>query len=569
MVAQAGSGHLGMPLGCAEIMAYLYGHHLNFDPWERRDRFILSAGHGCAMLYSALHLTGFDVTIDDLKAFRQMGSRTPGHPELHCLPGVESTTGLDGHGLAHAVGQAFGSDARVITLVGDGCMMEGVGFEASSLAALHQLENLTIIYDSNQTCLDGYVSEVMCDNVAERYRSMGWKVAEIDGHDFDQIDRAMQKSGPLLIIASTQIGRGLESEGTPSAHRGIPKDSRAIRQTVGLPLEPFTLPDHCYVRRAPQIERVPTEITPLQLKVPAPGLSGRDASFELLQQIAQQDPTVICGSADLSQSTRCFIPNRNIKFGVREFAMGAIGIGLAQVGLRPILSTFLAFSDYMISAMRLAAMMKLPTTYILTHDSIAIGPDGPTHQPIDQLSILRGIPNLLTIRPADSQEITQAYLAAYRHQGPTALVLSKEALPPLPAKAQLDKGAYPLFGVENPEIILLATGSEVALACQLREILPFPTEVISFPSWELFEQQPIDYRRKILPPNALKVSIEAATTHGWRRYADHCIGIDTFGRSGSKEELLKHFGLSVDRLRSELIAVHRSHSGRRGSRLPC
>lgn len=620
-ISAANSGHPGLPLGCAEIMTYLYAKVLRHDPahphFMNRDRFVLSAGHGSILLYSVLHLAGFEVSLDQLKRFRQLGSPTAGHPEYSELPGIETTTGPLGQGLATAVGMALGQkwhgarfqfpfSNKVYVLAGDGCMMEGISSEASSLAGHLKLNNLVVIYDSNDICLDGPTSECFSENVKDRYLSYGWDVLTCNGHDFQSLESVFSSlektSKPTLIIAKTIIGKGSVVQGSSEAH-GKPfsaEDIQQIKQTLHLPIDtPFYVPQEVknyfhdlrlkqatdythwqhqfelWETSSPELASTlhhchafdlnPDVKTSLKELSITPSLATRASSQVVLQTLHDLVPHLVGGSADLSCSDLTFMKKggifssenfsgRNIKYGVREFAMGAIASGLALTGIKPYCGTFLTFSDYMRNAIRLAALMSLPVVYQFTHDSIFLGEDGPTHQPIEHLASLRAIPNLMVIRPADATEVKAAWAIALKQKKPVALILSRQSSPDL-KETQFDhveKGAY--FAVKStasiPDFCFLATGTELSLAIQAAHLLTAnhsrTVNVVSFPSWELFEKQNVSYQKDILKGKTM-VAIEAQSSMGWHRYIGRdglCITIDSFGKSGTAKDLMQHFGFT-------------------------
>jgi transketolase len=591
-VEKAGSGHPGLPMGCAELGAFLFAEFLRYDPlqpkWRERDRLILSAGHGSLWLYTCMHLAGFSISIDDLKQFRQFGSKTPSHPDITKTEGVEATTGVDGQGIGYAVGQALALKisnltSKVVVLAGDGCLMEGISYESCSFAGHLNLNNLILIYDSNRTTLDGYVEESFSENIQLRFKAQGWDVFEINGHDFNEIrkvftpQRESQKK-PTLIVAHTKIGKGSPTkEGTPLAHGGPlgVKEIEKAKASLSMNPEPFHVDPTIYAffheRSRPQScsKNLPEELnikfqTILQtIELPNP-IPSRWASHEILNIIAKYIPNMIVGSADLSSSDGTFLRNydlisknnfkgRNIKYGVREFAMTGIAAGMAQTKLiLPVIGTFLAFSDYMRSAIRMTALMHLKVIYHLTHDSILIGHDGPTHQPIEQISALRGIPGLLVIRPADNDEVKAAWIAALKHQGPTAIILSRQPLLKLEEssiKGAL-KGAYILKHetTHTLKYLFLATGSEVQLALEVAKELGSSTRVVSMPSWELFEKQTKEYKDGLLQ-GEIKICIEAGIEQGWHKYIGPdgiAITLSEFGESGSIPDLQTHFGFTKD-----------------------
>lgn len=586
-VEHAGSGHPGLPMGCAELGAFLFAEFLQYNPvdpkWKNRDRLLLSAGHGSLWLYTCLHLAGFPLSLEDLKQFRQFGSCTPSHPDLTKTEGIEATTGVDGQGVAYAVGQALalkiqGMSSKVIVLAGDGCLMEGISYEASSLAGHLGLNNLLLIYDSNKTTLDGYVEESFSENIPMRFMAQNWDVLEIDGHDLDQIRKVFaplrdRQEKPTLIIAHTQIGKGSPSkEGTPAAYGKPlgPEEVAKAKASLNVRYEAFAVDPAIYAffqekKKAASesiIEPVQVDVKSIieNVEIKSP-IATRWASHEVLNAIAPHLPSLIAGSADLSSSDGTFIrqfdhisphnfQGRNIKYGVREFAMAGIAAGMAQTGLiLPVIGTFLAFADYMRSALRMTSLMQLQVIYHFTHDSIFVGPDGPTHQPIEQLSSLRGIPGLQVIRPADAQEVKAAWIAALAYSGPTALIFSRQPLAGLDGRSSVEgalKGAYIIKHEESDfiEYLLLATGSEVSLALEVAQELGPAARVVSMPSWELFEQQTEEYKEALLQ-GEMKISIEAGIAQGWHQYIGTdglAISLSEFGACGSIEDLQAYFG---------------------------
>jgi len=637
MIQKAESGHPGLPLGAAPMAYVLWQRHLRHNPadprWPDRDRFVLSAGHGCALLYGLLHLTGYDLSLDDLKAFRQWGSKTPGHPETLLTPGVEATTGPLGQGTANAVGMAIAErllahrfnrpgfevvNHRTFALVSDGDLMEGVSAEAASLAGHLGLGKLIYLYDANDITLDGPADLAFSENVAKRYEAYGWQVLSVaDGdRDIDGIDRALQaaigdESRPSLIVVRTTIGFGSPNKaGTSEAH-GSPLGTAEValtKQTLGWEAsEPFSVPGDALThfrgarergaaaqrewearmadyeklhpdlardwRRALAGEVDEAFVDHLPMWQAGEKEATRVAAGKALGVIAEHLPDLVGGDADLSVSTNTRLKafgsfdartgeGRNLHFGVREHAMGSIANGMAyHGGVRPFTATFFAFSDYMRPAVRLAALNELPVIFVWTHDSIGLGEDGPTHQPVEHLMSLRAMPGLTVIRPADANEAVAAWRTAIGHRhGPVGLVLSRQKLPVVDREkcgkaAGLAKGAYVLAEAEGgvPKLILIGTGSEVALALAARERLQgegVPTRVVSMPSWELFEAQPAEYRAEVLPASVkARISIEAGVTLGWSKYvgdAGASIGLDRYGASAPGEILLERFGFTVD-----------------------
>jgi transketolase len=586
-VERAGSGHPGMPMGCAELGAYLFGKFLRFDPsypkWPHRDRLILSVGHGSLWLYSCLHLAGFPLSLDDLKNFRQIDSKTPSHPDLTKTEGVEATTGIDGQGVGYAVGQALGLkhlgiDSKVVVVAGDGDLTEGVAMESCSIAGHLCLNNLILIFDSNSTTLDGYVHESFSENLPLRFQSQGWDVISIDGHDLDQIGAVLtplrtHQENPTLIIANTRIGRGApNTQGTPAAHgKPLGKEEVALaKKALGLPDVSFHVDQEIYhffrervIEGCPPPEfSIPSHLESIlqNISIPSP-IAGRWASHAILQVLADLIPQLVGGSADLSSSDGTYLEKygliqarrfegRNIKYGVREFGMACIAAGMAQTGaIIPFVGTFLGFVDYMRNAIRMTSLMRLKVIYQLTHDSIFIGPDGPTHQPIEQLASLRAIPSLLVLRPADANEVKMSWLAALLHEGPTAIVLSRQPLEELPARSYeegVGRGAYIVRQEATGEVgyLLIATGSEVHLALEVAEDLGPSARVVSMPSWELFEKQSSAYKQTILQ-GKVKISIEAGIDQGWHKYIGTdgiAISLSSFGESGASADLARRFG---------------------------
>jgi transketolase len=630
-VHKCSSGHLGLPLGAAEIGAVLFGGSLACDPaapkWLNRDRFILSAGHGSMFLYSWLHLAGYDLPIEQVAAFRALHSMTPGHPEFHETPGVESTTGPLGQGVGNAVGYALSGrmaaatyntaehtiiDHHVIALAGDGCLQEGVAMEAASFAGHNGLDNLILIYDSNDVTLDAMAKLTQSEDAAKKFEAMGWDVVTIDGHDLTAIHGAIERAKtsdngrPKLIIAKTEIGRGIpEVAGTAKAHgEGGAKFVDAAKKNLGLPegthfyvsgpvqdffkgLKAARAADHArwqltfdaWAAANPalkqQLDAARANTLPADLldRIPEFSAEGKSATRnsggEILQVVAEAVPHFVTGSADLFGSTKNYIKNggdfsaanprgRNIWFGIREHGMAAICNGMAYDGLfRASGATFLVFADYCRPSIRLAALAKLPVTYIFTHDSVGVGEDGPTHQPVETISGLRVIPNLDVIRPADAEETAASFVAALeRTDGPTLLALSRQDLPHLgfaSAKTRRDgvfRGGYILKKEAGPlTAIVLATGSEVQHAVAAAADQP-GVRVVSLPCFERFDRQPQAYRDEVLPPSCAKrVAIEAGVPGLWWKYVGtegQVIGIDRFGISAPGNTVFKELGITPE-----------------------
>jgi transketolase len=627
------SGHLGLPLGCADMGAVLFGDALNYNPdqprWLNRDRFILSAGHGSMFIYAWLHLSGYAVSLDDVKKFRQLHSITPGHPEFHETPGVEATTGPLGQGVGNAVGMAVAGqmaaarfntaehtlfDYHVVVLAGDGCMQEGVAMEAIAFAGHQKLDNLILIYDSNDVTLDAMAAKTQSENAALRFKSIGWDVQTIDGHDMIAFAKAFKKakkatSGkPQLIIAKTIIGKGIaEVQGTAKGHgEGGAKFAETARASLGLPKDThFYVSDEVrdyfvthkkrLVRQCRKWEKsykawrvanpdkaalldsasVRPSAAHLMANVPMfpadAKLSGtRAAGRDVLQPLAKQLPLLISGSADLHGSTYNYIADdkdfdpsnragRNIRYGIREHAMAAINNGIAYDGIfRTSCATFLVFADYSRPSMRIAALSKLPVIYIYTHDSIGVGEDGPTHQPVETVSALRLIPGLDVIRPADLEETTGAFAAALENtDGPTLIALTRQAVPNLNEipnhirRAGVLKGAYIAVQETAPLThIILSAGSELSLAIEAAKKLGAGTRVVSMPSFERFDKQSQAYRDSIIPPDCRKrIAVEAGVTDLWRKYVGldgAVVGINRFGISAPAPLAYKELGITAE-----------------------
>jgi len=633
-VEKANSGHPGTPMEAAPIAYLIYTRHLRHNPsnpgWDGRDRFVLSCGHASMLLYSMLHLCGYDLSLDDLKNFRQFGSKTPGHPEFGHTAGVETTTGPLGQGVATATGMAMGLgflrdqvdselfDARVYALCSDGDLMEGVSSEAASIAGHLRLGNLINIYLDNRITIEGDTDLAFTEKVAARYQAYGWDVEHVVGEDLAQVDAAIERAKhtpqPTLIIARTHIGQGSPNKQDTADAHGAPLGAEELaltKQALGWdPTQSFVVPAdvashmaECKERGAALDKAWQDKLTSLQAnsptlqnwlqmkdgqlpagwadKVPhyssADGaMATRQASGKALNGLAAQIPLLLGGSADLAPSNNTelkgmddYTPTRsgrNIHFGIREHAMGSILNGMAHMpGLIPFGGTFFVFSDYMRPAMRLAAMMGLGAIYVLTHDSIGLGEDGPTHQPIEHLASLRCMPNMTVIRPGDANETSAAWcLAVANRRGPTALVLTRQGLPILdPEKFTtrdgVAKGGYILAKEEGTlQVLLLASGSEIHCALAAREQLQqegIGCRVVSMPCWELFEAQDQAYRDKVLPPSCTaRVAVEAAAAFGWERYIGPqgiMVGMPGFGASAPAKQLMSHFGFTPENVASQ------------------
>lgn len=628
MIDAAKSGHPGIVLGAAPIIYTLYAHHLKFDPnnpnYFNRDRFVMSAGHGSALLYATLHMAGFDLSLEDLKNFRQLDSKTPGHPEYKVTPGVDMTTGPLGQGVATAVGMAMAEanlhqrykvvDHYTYCLCGDGDLMEGVSYEAFSLAGTLKLNKLIVLYDSNDICLDGKTSQTFTENVAMRFVSMGWNVISVtDGENIDAISKAIEEAHastdkPTLIEVKTMIGKHSSLQGTSAVH-GAPltkEDISNIKEKLKVRDVPFTISqnvsdDFRYIidtRCSKSVEEFETKIKTLsdeeqeelsyfmgddksiklkELFYEPPTDKTEEAvritSSKLLNAIVPEYPYIIGGSADLFAANKTFVKDggtfscddylgKNIYFGVREHAMGAIANGLALHGFRPYVSTFLSFSDYLKPAIRMSCMMNLPVMYIFTHDSISVGEDGPTHQPVEQLLALRTMPNLDVFRPADTNEVIGTYKTVFeKSTGPAAICLSRNTLPILEtAKAnEVEKGGYIIYDTPNkPRGIVIATGEEVSLSIEVAKRLRtkgIDIRVVSMPNLHRFLSQDDDYIESVIPVEVRKIVVEAASSFSWQGLifnSKYLITLDEFGASGKKDDVHKKYGFDVDSLEEKI-----------------
>ena len=644
-VQAANSGHPGAPMGAAPMAYVLWTRFLRHNPadpaWPDRDRFVLSAGHASMLLYSLLHLTGYDLPLDEIKNFRQWGSKTPGHPEYGLTPGVEVTTGPLGSGVSNAVGMAIAErmlaarfnrpghtivDHRTYAYVSDGDLMEGIASEASSLAGTLGLAKLTFLYDDNDISIEGSTDLSFQENVGERFRAYGWHVQHVDGHDLDALDAALRaaqavEDQPSIIVAVTEIAHGSPNKaGTAAAHGAAlgEEEVRLTKEVFGWPVEPaFHVPEEVLAefrvaleqgaaRKANWQERFdayerafPEEAAewrrgvaghlpegweahlPAFAPEDAASMATRAASGKVLNSLASVIPNLAGGSGDLAPSNNTYLSGyadfardawegRNLRFGVREHAMGGIVNGLAvHGGIIPYGGTFLAFSDWMRGAIRLGAIMGCHSIYVFTHDSIGLGEDGPTHQPIEQLMALRAIPNLTVLRPADANETAAVWkIALERRNGPTLLALTRQGVPVIGEQERVregvPRGAYVLDDAPGgaPDIILIATGSEVSLAREAAGALAgqgIAARVVSMPSWELFADQPQSYRDEVLPPDvSARLAIEAGTTLGWERYVGACgevVGIDRFGASAPGKIMMERYGFTAEAITERAAAL--------------
>lgn len=636
-IEKASSGHPGLPMGAAPMAYVLYNKILKANPenanWFDRDRFILSAGHGSSMLYSLLHLSGYNLSMDELKEFRQIDSLTPGHPEYGHTEGVEVTTGPLGQGIAQAVGMAIAEkhmaalynkqDSKIIdhytyALCGDGDLMEGVSYESMSLAGHLNLDKLIILYDSNDICLDGDLNTSFSENVEARVKAQGWNYLRVeDGNDLEAIYEAIIKAkdnagGPTLIEVKTVIGYGSANAGTNKVH-GAPigaDDFAAAKKVYGWDYPDFEIPEEVYETFKNGVgakgkeannkweedlksyqEKYPEDYKDLMAGInrelpenfmdevkkydsSMKALATRASGGEIIQDLAKVTRNFWGGSADLFSSNKTNIKDskafrdespegRNIWYGVREFAMAAIGNGImAHGGSFHHVSTFFVFADYLKAAVRLSALSGLPLTYAMTHDSVAVGEDGPTHEPIEQLAMLRAIPNTIVLRPADANETRLAWKVALESKDkPVVIALTRQGVANIKETEELDnidKGAYIIKDAENPDLVLIATGSEVALALDTAKSLEEEGKnirVVSMPSMELFRAQDDSYKKEILPKGIKKVSIEMGTTFGWAEWTGACglnIGIDRFGISGKGDLVQEELGFSVEAIKEKI-----------------
>ena len=631
-VQAAKCGHPGMPMGMADIAQVLWKKHLKYNPnnpdWFDRDRFVLSNGHGSMLLYSLLHLTGFDLPMAELKAFRQLGSKTPGHPECDVTPGVETTTGPLGQGIANAVGMAMAEkilakkfnkketdliDHYTYVFCGDGCLMEGISHEVCSFAGTQKLNKLIMLYDDNEISIDGRVEGWFTDDTPGRFESYGWKVIrEIDGHNFESIDQALKEAKksdkPTLICCKTEIGKGSPNKaGSADAHGAALGDDEIVltRENINWPHEPFFIPEDIYndwdhksigqniedqwleklneyaknyPSEAKEFERLVSGDLPVEFESTISDLikrfetdesdyASRKCSGICLDSIGPVMPELIGGSADLTPSNNTQWKGAEqlssdgtgnyLNYGVREFGMSAIMNGLIlHGGIRPYAGTFLTFLDYARNAVRMSALMKLPVVYVYTHDSIGVGEDGPTHQPVEHISMLRATPGIHTWRPCDGVETAYAWKHALESKDlPTALILSRQNLPPQNRNDSglIAKGGYVLREAEDEDLVIIATGSEVELAINSAELLQaedIKVKVVSIPCTELFDSQSEEYKLQVLGTKP-KIAIEAGSKDFWYKYlnaGDEVIGLDCFGESAPLKDLLEHFGFTNEKV---------------------
>ena len=646
-VQAANSGHPGMPMGMAEIAVALWHRHLSHNPgdpaWPNRDRFVLSNGHGSMLLYALLHLTGYDLPMAELRRFRQLGSKTPGHPEYGVAPGIETTTGPLGQGISNAVGMAIAErllaaqfnqpghevvNHYTYAFLGDGCMMEGVSHEACALAGTLGLSKLIAVYDDNGISIDsekGSIKQWYTDDVRKRFESYGWQVIPgVDGHDVEAMDKAIRKAKreakkpggrPTLICAKTVIGKGAPTKANSGGAHGAPlgeKEVAATREALGWKHPPFEIPEsirgawdakekgkraqrkwkrafNAYEKAHPELAkeflrrvsgRLPESFSALvnsfiqEANQKAETIATRKASQNVLEAFVPALPELVGGSADLAGSNLTIVKGSKavgregggnyLFYGVREFGMGAVMNGLAlHGGFIPYGGTFLVFSDYMRNSLRMAALMGLRLAYVFTHDSIGLGEDGPTHQPVEHAAALRVIPNLDVWRPCDTVETAVAWTSVLqRTKGPGALLLSRQNLPFVPRNEQVtsrvQNGGYVLSDAPGAKAVIIATGSEVALALAAQKLLDFPVRVVSMPSTSVFDRQDEAYRASVLPRGLPRVAVEAGVSDFWRKYVGlegAVIGIDRFGESAPAPELFKHFGFTPENVANAVRSV--------------
>lgn len=637
-IEAANSGHPGLPLGAAPMAYVIWDRFLRHNPknpaWFNRDRFILSAGHGSALLYALLHLYGYDLPIEEVKRFRQWGSKTPGHPEHGETPGVEATTGPLGQGFAMGVGMAIAEthlaaqfnrdgfpivDHYTYALISDGDLMEGISAEAASLAGTLGLGKLIYLYDDNHISIEGDTNIAFRENVLARFDAYGWHTQRVaDGNDLDAIEAAIKAAQaetgkPSIIAVRTQIGFGSPKQGTAGVHGEPlgPKNTEETKKNLGWPVEPkFLVPDdakaHCAEsgKRGAELEaqwnslqakfaaafpeaaaiakrtiagELPADLAFPRYEEDKKGMATRVSGGKVMNAIGGALPELVGGSADLTPSTKTNIiasgdfsaedrAGRNLHFGIREFAMGAAMNGMAlHGGIIPYGSTFMVFSDYTRAAIRLAAIMQTHTVWVFTHDSIGVGEDGPTHQPVEQVMSMRMIPGVTVLRPADANETSAAWKVAVEKRGPVVLALTRQNVPTLPDAAKVFdgtlKGAYVYSGVVNPDVVLIGTGSELPVAIEAANKLTetgVKVQVVSMPSWELFEAQSDDYKKSVLPCDVPRVAVEAGIAFGWQKYVGPdgaIVAMEKFGASGNGNEVMKQYGFTAENVASVAQSV--------------
>jgi transketolase len=602
MINNANSGHPGMPLGFAPTIFVLYCMIMKYNSdkplWNLRDRLILSNGHGCALLYSILYLTGYNYSLEDLQKFRQLHSKTPGHPEYNKELGIEISTGPLGQGIANGVGMAISSkklniNNKIYVMCGDGCLMEGISYEACSIAGHLQLNNLILLYDDNGITIDGKTDITFTEDVKKRFEALQWNVLEVldgDNDIQDIFDKLMLSKNsidkPTIICIKTTIGYGSQLAGKSSIH-GAPlgkKNTELLKDFLNMDkernfcidndvkeyfdilkqrkIEEYIFSEKNILINYNDIDKVIENI--YNLNNTDKSYATRDSSNIVLKKIAELLPNIIVGSADLAESNKTLVSENFINkdnfdakylhYGIREHSMCAIANGISTYDILPVVSTFLVFITYCLASIRMAALSKHKVIYVFTHDSVFLGEDGPTHQPIESLTILRSIPNLLTIRPCDTTEVIGAYQIALKNNGPTALIFSRQVLPNIENSSteKMKKGAYIVYESHDDRIvdlIIIATGSEVHLAIEVAKTLDIKCRVVSMPCCELFDKQDIFYKDFLLPKNIKKISLEAGSTLGWHKYVNYTYGIDTFGESAKIDDIKHYFGFTLEKIK--------------------
>ena len=611
MIEKANSGHPGMPLGCSPMMYVLWCKIMNFNPdvplWSERDRFILSNGHGCALLYSILYLLGYDYSLDDLNNFRQLHSKTPGHPEFNQSLGIEISTGPLGQGIANGVGMALackklGINNNIYVMCGDGCLMEGISYEATSLAGHLALNNLIILYDDNKITIDGTTDITFTENTRDRFIALNWNVLEVKDGDNDindiynkliQAKESINK--PTIIFVKTTIGYGSLHSGKSLSH-GAPlgiDNTKNLKKYFNFDEnKTFFIDDDVktyfnnlkadkikyynkYVKfnNSIEINNYDEVISNLKnIKNSEKNYATRESSGICLNILSNSIDNIIIGSADLGESNKTLVKTEIINkdnfngkylhYGIREHSMCSIANGISTFDIIPVVSTFLVFITYCLAPIRMASLSKHKVIYIFTHDSILLGEDGPTHQPIESLTILRSIPNLQTIRPCDTNEVSGAYQIALDYNGPTALILSRQILPNIENSNSdiMKRGAYIIYeSNKNIDLIIISTGSEVSLSLDTIKLLEInfgkSIRLVSMPCSQLYDIQNNEYKEYILPKNIKKISIEAGSTLGWYKYADYVYGIDRFGMSGKMNDLKEEFGMNINKFSKFILNI--------------
>ena len=611
MIEKANSGHPGAPLGCAPMIFVLICKIMNFNPnnplWKERDRFILSNGHCCALYYSMLYLLGYNYTLEDLQNFRQLHSKTPGHPEFNQSLGIEISTGPLGQGIANGVGMALASkkldyDNKIYVMCGDGCLMEGVSYEATSLAGHYGLNNLILLYDDNKITIDGSTDLTFTENTKERFKALNWNVLEVENGDNDIEDiynklclAKLSVDKPTIIFIKTTIGYGSLLSGKNSCH-GAPlgiENTKKLKIFFGFDENKSFFIDNdvkeyfrIFKEKNNNVEEEKNIFSLVDssknlinefnnIKNLDKNYATRESSSICLNILGQNINNIIIGSADLGESNKTLIKtniiNKNsfkgkyIHYGIREHAMCSIANGISTYNIIPVVSTFLVFITYCLAPIRMASLSNHKVLYIFTHDSILLGEDGPTHQPIESLNILRSLPNLLTIRPCDNREVCGSYEIALEHNGPIAMILTRQTVPNIinSDSSKMKYGGYIIYeSIEKIDLIIIATGSEVSLALDtilfLEKEYKIYIRLVSLPCTQLYDNQSNEYKEYILPKNIKKISIEAGCTLGWYKYADYVYGIDRFGMSGTINDLKEEFGMNVNKFSKFILDIYNS-----------